>query len=71
MGWAVTIVVGALLGVTSYWHGRAGGAGTTGRAALLTALVVVALVVVGGVLRAVVRRVMGRREDRETEERQR
>ena len=42
-GWVATICVGLVLGFTSYWHGQAGGAGTTGavfEVALLVALVV-------------------------------
>lgn len=43
IGWVATIVVGFALGVTSYWHGQAGGVGTSGavfEVALLLALVV-------------------------------
>ena len=52
IGWIAVFVVGPVLGVTSYWHQRSGGAGTEGWVAPAVALVVVvvvgvALVVVG------------------------
>lgn len=45
MSWILTFVIGAALGITSWWHGRMGGAGTTGApfAAALLVVVVVAL----------------------------
>ena len=45
-GWIRAILLGLVLGVTSYWHGQAGGAGTTG-GALAGPLVVAAVLVCG------------------------
>ena len=40
IGWAWVIVGGGIVGVTSWWHGRAGGVGTTGAPFVVVALVV-------------------------------
>lgn len=49
ISWVVTIVVGSALGVTSYWHGQAGGAGTTGAPFVVVALVAVVAFTAAGV----------------------
>ncbi len=48
-GRAMTVVVGVALGVTSYWHGQAGGAGTTGAPFVLAGLVVLVAFTPAGV----------------------
>ncbi len=47
--WVLTILAGLALGLTSYWHGRAGGAGTTGAVFVLAALAVVVAFTAAGV----------------------
>jgi hypothetical protein len=49
ISWAVAIVAGAILGVTSYWHGRAGGAGTTGAVFVLAGLATLVVLTAAGV----------------------
>ncbi len=49
ISWVLTVLVGLALGLTSYWHARAGGAGTTRAVFVLAALAVVVGFTVAGV----------------------
>lgn len=49
IGWGVTVIVGVALGVTSWWHGQAGGAGTTGAVFVVAGLVALVAFTAAGV----------------------
>ena len=47
MSWVLTIIAGLALGVTSWWHGRAGGGGTGAPFVVVALLVLVAFTAAG------------------------
>ena len=49
-GWVATVIIGLALGITSYWHGQAGGAGTTGAVFVVAGLLVVAVFTAAGIV---------------------
>ena len=48
-GWIRAILLGLVLGVTSYWHGQGGGAGTTGAVFVVAGLATLVVFTAAGV----------------------